>query len=143
MDLARELADLLAPDRVLARRIDRIAYANDASVYRLVPRVIVQPVSIEEVRELVAQHPTGATHFAKTSQLSQLADQAAATTSLILIIIVVDVILVVIDFFVLVFVDAALLQSTENCQWLHHLYRYKIGKYQRIIPCQVDTPDTD
>ena len=52
MDFARELADLLAPDRVLARRIDRIAYANDASVYRLVPRVVVQPVSIEEVQAL-------------------------------------------------------------------------------------------
>ena len=52
MDLARELADLLAPDRVLARRIDRIAYANDASVYRLVPRVVVQPVSVEEVQAL-------------------------------------------------------------------------------------------
>jgi len=52
MDLARELAQLLAPDRVLARRIDRIAHANDASVYRLVPRVVVQPVSVEEVRAL-------------------------------------------------------------------------------------------
>ena len=52
MDLAQQLAELLAPDRVLARRIDRIAYANDASVYRLVPRVVVQPVSVEEIRSL-------------------------------------------------------------------------------------------
>jgi D-lactate dehydrogenase len=52
MDLARQLARILTPDRVLSRWIDRIAYANDASVYRLVPRVVVRPRSIEEVREL-------------------------------------------------------------------------------------------
>ena len=46
MDLARELTGILAPDRVLSRRIDRIAWANDASVYRLVPRVVVQPESV-------------------------------------------------------------------------------------------------
>jgi len=52
MELVRELSDILAPERVLSRWIDRIAYANDASVYRLVPRVVVQPRSLDEVREL-------------------------------------------------------------------------------------------
>jgi len=52
MDLERELAGIMAPERVLSRWIDRIAYANDASVYRLVPRVVVQPESIGEVQAL-------------------------------------------------------------------------------------------
>ena len=49
----------------------------------------------------------------------------------------------VIDFIVLVFVHAPLLKSTENCHWLHHLYRSKIGEYQRMIPFQFDTEDTN
>jgi D-lactate dehydrogenase len=46
------LAEILAPDRVLTRTIDRVARANDASVYRLVPAAVVQPNSIDEVRSL-------------------------------------------------------------------------------------------
>jgi D-lactate dehydrogenase len=52
MDLARELAGILPPDRVRTRRIDRIAWASDASVYRLLPRAVVMPATIEEVRAL-------------------------------------------------------------------------------------------
>jgi D-lactate dehydrogenase len=50
--LRRSLEAILPPERVLTRTIDRIAFANDASVYRLVPRGVVQPRSIEEVQEL-------------------------------------------------------------------------------------------
>jgi D-lactate dehydrogenase len=46
------LAELLAPERVLTRTIDRVARANDASVYRLVPAAVVQPTSIDEMRSL-------------------------------------------------------------------------------------------
>jgi D-lactate dehydrogenase len=46
------LAELLAPERVLTRTIDRVARANDASVYRLVPAAVVQPTTIDEVRSL-------------------------------------------------------------------------------------------
>ena len=46
------LAELLAPERVLTRTIDRVAWANDASVYRLVPAAVVQPTSIDEMRSL-------------------------------------------------------------------------------------------
>ncbi len=52
MELARELDRILAPERVRTRWIDRIAYANDASVYRLVPRAVVMPDSVEEIRGL-------------------------------------------------------------------------------------------
>lgn len=52
MDLRAELASIVSADRVLTRYLDRIAYANDASVYRLLPRAVVQPRSIAEVRAL-------------------------------------------------------------------------------------------
>ncbi|MGA7158313.1 MAG: FAD-binding and (Fe-S)-binding domain-containing protein [Acidobacteriaceae bacterium] len=51
-DLERELCSLLSPSRVLARPIDRIAFASDASFYRLIPRVVVQPTTVDEVRKL-------------------------------------------------------------------------------------------
>lgn len=50
--LATDLASLLAPERVLTRLIDRIAYASDASFYRLVPQAVVRPITVEEVRRL-------------------------------------------------------------------------------------------
>src|SRR5262245_37947335 len=40
--------------RVLTRPIDVTAYASDASLYRLVPRAVVQPASEDEVRALLA-----------------------------------------------------------------------------------------
>jgi D-lactate dehydrogenase len=52
LDLIRDLSGLLRPERVLSRPLERVAYASDASLYSLVPRVVVQPVSIEEVRRL-------------------------------------------------------------------------------------------
>jgi D-lactate dehydrogenase len=52
MGLRDELVRIIDPQRVLTRRIDRIAFANDASVYRLVPRAVVLPSTIAEVQEL-------------------------------------------------------------------------------------------
>ncbi len=52
MDIQAELSSFLAVDRVHSRIIDRIAYANDASYFRLVPQAVVQPISIEEIRAL-------------------------------------------------------------------------------------------
>ena len=52
VDLCRPLEEILSPERVLTRTIDRVAYANDASVYRLVPKGVVQPRSIREIQEL-------------------------------------------------------------------------------------------
>jgi D-lactate dehydrogenase len=51
-DIRVDLETLLPPGRVLTHAIDRLAFANDASVYRKVPRAVVQPESIEEVRGL-------------------------------------------------------------------------------------------
>ena len=53
-DLARELGRILSPDRVLSRPIDRLGRSVDASIYRLIPEVVVRPSSIEEMRGLFA-----------------------------------------------------------------------------------------
>jgi D-lactate dehydrogenase len=53
-NLSPQLLDALrrfvAPDQVLARDVDRIAFASDASFYRLVPRAVVLARSIDDVR---------------------------------------------------------------------------------------------
>jgi D-lactate dehydrogenase len=51
-DLGTQLGTFIDPSRILTRMIDRIAFASDASLYRLIPRAVVQPINSEEVREL-------------------------------------------------------------------------------------------
>jgi len=48
----RDLETALSADRVLTNAVDRLAYANDASVYRLVPRAVARPKTVDEIREL-------------------------------------------------------------------------------------------
>ena len=48
-DLLRRIVD---PDRIYSRPIDLIAYASDASFYRLIPRAVVQARTIEEIQAL-------------------------------------------------------------------------------------------
>src|SRR6185503_3017437 len=52
MDLQSQLAQIIHLTRVHTRLIDRIAYANDASYFRLVPQAVVQPNSIREIQSL-------------------------------------------------------------------------------------------
>jgi len=52
MDLQTQLSQIILPSRVHSRLIDRIAYANDASYFRLVPQAIVQPNSVSEIQSL-------------------------------------------------------------------------------------------
>ena len=47
--LRRELEALLGADRVLARAIDIVRYASDASPYRVLPKVVVVPRDADEV----------------------------------------------------------------------------------------------
>jgi len=47
-----ELSSILPASRIRDRLIDRIAYANDASYFRLVPQAVVQPNSIGEIQSL-------------------------------------------------------------------------------------------
>ncbi len=46
------LAQIMPPNRIKTRLIDRAAYANDASYFRLVPQAVVQPNSVDEIRAL-------------------------------------------------------------------------------------------
>ena len=46
------LAQVIDADRVLTRLIDRIAFASDASVYRLIPRAVVLSRGVEEIQSL-------------------------------------------------------------------------------------------
>ncbi len=49
-NIRQDLENALSADRVLTGAIDRLAFANDASVYRLVPQAVVQPKSLDELR---------------------------------------------------------------------------------------------
>lgn len=51
-DISEQLAAFVDPSRILTRPIDRIAFASDASLYHLVPRAVVQPIYLEEIRGL-------------------------------------------------------------------------------------------
>lgn len=52
MELQHLLASILSAARIKTRLIDRVAYANDASYFRLVPQAVVQPDSISEIQAL-------------------------------------------------------------------------------------------
>ena len=48
-DLVQSLSSILPEDRIKARLIDRHSYARDASFYRLIPEVVVQPINENEI----------------------------------------------------------------------------------------------
>jgi D-lactate dehydrogenase len=51
-NLKEKLSSILPGQRIRTRLIDRIAYANDASYFHLVPQAVVQPNSVGEIRAL-------------------------------------------------------------------------------------------
>lgn len=51
-EIMRELSAVIEPARALIRPVDRIAFASDASLYRLISRAVVQPITLGEVRSL-------------------------------------------------------------------------------------------
>jgi D-lactate dehydrogenase len=52
--LRAQLTRLLGSDRILHRAIDLIAYASDASPYRLIPQAVVMPRDTDEVARVMA-----------------------------------------------------------------------------------------
>ncbi|MFZ5819677.1 MAG: FAD-binding and (Fe-S)-binding domain-containing protein [Chloroflexota bacterium] len=52
MSLQAQLSHILPASRVHTRLIDRIAYANDASYFRLAPQAVAQPDSVGELQAL-------------------------------------------------------------------------------------------
>ncbi len=53
MDIRRSLEHILEPSQILTKAIERVAYANDAGCYRLIPQAIVKPRSVREVQALM------------------------------------------------------------------------------------------
>ena len=52
MALLDELRNILPPERIKDRLIDRLSYASDAGFYQLIPQVVVLPVNEEEIKSL-------------------------------------------------------------------------------------------
>lgn len=52
MELIEKLKSIIPAERIKDSLADRVSYASDAGFYRLIPRVVVQPVSEEEVKSL-------------------------------------------------------------------------------------------
>ena len=53
-NLARDLAEIIHPDRLLTRAIDLVRFASDGSFYRLLPKAVVVADGVEEIRRLFA-----------------------------------------------------------------------------------------
>jgi D-lactate dehydrogenase len=52
MYLREGLSQIIPPERILTSYLYRVAYANDASYFHLVPQAVVQPNSISEIQAL-------------------------------------------------------------------------------------------
>ena len=46
MNLQEQISEIIPAPRVLTSYLHRVAYANDASYFHLVPQAVVQPKSI-------------------------------------------------------------------------------------------------
>jgi D-lactate dehydrogenase len=51
-ELGNALAQIIEPERVLTRPIERIAYAADASFYRLIPQAVILAKGVEDIQRL-------------------------------------------------------------------------------------------
>ena len=72
-DMVSALEQLIDKERVLARPMDLIAWASDASFYRLIPKAVVQAKSLDEIRALFSfshQHRIPMTFRAAGTSLS-------------------------------------------------------------------------
>src|SRR4051812_33472353 len=71
--LRAQLVALLGPDQVLARPIDLVRYASDASPYRRLPKVVVMARDADDVAKVMAygrQHGVGVTLRAAGTSLN-------------------------------------------------------------------------
>jgi len=81
--LVRDLGHVLAPERVLSRPIDLLGRSVDASIYRLVPRAIVRPRDLAEVRRLLAYARRRARHLTFRTAGTSLSGQAVTDDILV------------------------------------------------------------
>jgi D-lactate dehydrogenase len=83
MSLAADLGRILSPDRVLSRPIDRLARSVDASIYRLIPEVVVRPRDVDEVRALLAFARAHRRHLTFRTAGTSLSGQALSDDILV------------------------------------------------------------
>lgn len=73
MNLSQRLSQIIHPSRVLTSQLHRVAYASDASYFRLIPQAVVQPETIGEIQSLfqfTQQHQIPMTFRAAGTSLS-------------------------------------------------------------------------
>jgi len=83
MNLAEDLGRILSPERVLARPIDRLARSVDASIYRLIPEVVVRPRDVGEVSALFAYARAHRRHLTFRTAGTSLSGQALSDDILV------------------------------------------------------------
>src|SRR3990170_8926494 len=83
MSLTADLGRILSPDRVLARPLDRLARSVDASIYRLIPEVVVRPRDVDEVRALLAYARANRRHLTYRTAGTSLSGQALSDDILV------------------------------------------------------------
>ncbi|MBK7186717.1 MAG: FAD-binding oxidoreductase [Ignavibacteria bacterium] len=71
-----ELRNLIGDDRVSTQLIDRLAFAHDASLYRLVPQAVVRPASVEHIQQLLAWCIRTSSHLTFRAAGTSLSGQA-------------------------------------------------------------------
>lgn len=81
--LQSQLEAILDSDRIKMRPIDRVAFASDASVYRLIPRAVVQPDGITEILALLDLCRQQAYHLTFRAAGTSLSGQAVTDDLLI------------------------------------------------------------
>jgi len=81
--LVRDLGRVLAPERVLSRPIDLLGRSVDASIYRLIPRAIVRPRDLAEVRRLLAYARRRGRHLTFRAAGTSLSGQAVTDDILV------------------------------------------------------------
>jgi D-lactate dehydrogenase len=81
--VVRDLEQLLSPDRVLSRAIDRLGRSADASIYRLIPEAVVRPRGAGEVRDLLAWARRRGRHMTFRAAGTSLSGQAVSDDVLV------------------------------------------------------------
>ncbi len=81
--LVFDLQQMLSPERVLTRTIDRLGRSADASIYRLVPEAIVRPRDVEEMRALFAWTRRRGRHLTFRAAGTSLSGQAVSDDVLV------------------------------------------------------------
>ena len=81
--LVRDLEAVLAPERVLSRPIDRVARSVDASIYRMIPQVVVRPRDLDEIRALFAYARAHHRHLTLRTAGTSLSGQAVTDDILV------------------------------------------------------------